>query len=52
MYEDNQKRVLYRVQVKGFMRDFFKQRREIEQNGNIQYVLTINNYYKMIKQSG
>lgn len=52
MYEENQKRALHRVQAKGSMRDFFKQRREIEQNGNIQHVPTINNHYKMIKQGG
>ena len=52
MYEENQKRALQKVQAKGSMRDFFKQRREIEQSGNIQHAPTINNHYKMIKQGG
>lgn len=51
MYEENQKRTLHRVQSKGSMRDFFKQRRAMEQNGIVQQAPTINNHFKMVRQA-
>ncbi|XP_062588688.1 zinc finger C2HC domain-containing protein 1C-like [Saccostrea cucullata] len=52
MYEENQKRALQKVQTQGTMRDFFKQRREMEQNGNIQQAPTMANHYKKMRQVG
>lgn len=50
MYEDNQKRVLGRVNSKGVVRDFFRERREIEgSNGVSTQIPSLNQHFKQKK---
>ncbi|XP_052058178.1 zinc finger C2HC domain-containing protein 1C-like isoform X2 [Mytilus californianus] len=47
LYEDNQKRTLERVNSKGVVRDFFRERHEIERgNGIATQIPTINQHFK------
>lgn len=47
LYEENQKKALNRVNSKGMVRDFFKERREIEgTNGVPSQIPTINQHFK------
>lgn len=47
MYEDNQKKALNRVNSKGMVRDFFRERREIEYStGGATQIPTINQHFK------
>ncbi|XP_021353479.1 zinc finger C2HC domain-containing protein 1C-like [Mizuhopecten yessoensis] len=46
MYQDNQQRALNRVQSKGMAREFFRERREMEANGNLNNMPSINQHYQ------
>ncbi|XP_069118099.1 zinc finger C2HC domain-containing protein 1C-like [Argopecten irradians] len=46
MYQENQQRALNRVQSKGMAREFFRERREMEANGNLSQMPSIEQHYQ------
>ncbi|XP_033735861.1 LOW QUALITY PROTEIN: zinc finger C2HC domain-containing protein 1C-like [Pecten maximus] len=46
MYQENQQRAINRVQSKGMAREFFRERREMEANGNLDQMPSIAQHYQ------